>query len=451
MSIGEIFFNIQKPLRKENMKRLTKETFGELRSQVTYEELLTRLEELEIDKDKIYINRDSMSPFWYIDGFVCVKILLLTQDLYDEVLGLANTKQRINLIEKTVNDFIKNEQYKELFTFTDKPFLFPLFEEYYDTIPEEQRYEILRDIYIRSEYGFSEIKKSIIEDLFEKNKSNKFRPKLETDQEGYVKIYRGVGSKSSDLESAYSWTLSLSIALFFANRFADSQSTVYQAKVHINNIVDYITIRDEEEILVLPKDIEEVIDMGMYNLSNSFMNYQDDTLILYNYYKTKIKPSWFKNAEGIHGVLHTKRVLLLSLILSDLEKLSVHDASILVYCSLFHDIGRTHDYEDAEHGIKSLKKINKAKKDIVGLSKDNLNIANFIIENHAIDDVRGISNLQANTKITDKERALKVYSIFKDADGLDRLRLGDLDISYLRTESAKKLPLVASQLLKQLK
>ena len=46
-----------------------------------------------------------------------------------------------------------------------------------------------------------------------------------------------------------------------------------------------------------------------------------------------------------------------------------------------------------------------------------------------------------------------LYNIFKDADGLDRVRLGlkELNISMLRTEEAKKLPLVANLLLENIK
>ncbi len=450
-NIGEIFYMVQKPLRKENMKKLTREVFGKLNSQVTYEEVLAKLEELGIDKDKIYINENSLSPFWYIDGFACVEIVMLTQDLDDEFLGLPHTKKRIDVYNKKVNEGLAKKDYELLFAITDKPFLFPLFEENYDKIPEEQRYEIFREIYIRSEYGFGDINKEIINDLFSKRKANKPKLKLKPDQDGYIKIYRGVASKSSGLESAYSWTLDFCTALFFANRFMDSEAKVYEAKVHINNVVDYIDLRNEDEILVLPKDVESIKELELYNLSREFLNNQDIVFEDYNYYKTKIKPSWFRSADGIHGVLHTKRVLLLSLMLADLENLSFGDTNILIYCSLFHDIGRTNDYKDDEHGIKSVKKINQAKRDIVGLNEDKLNIANFIIENHAVDDIVGFRNLQDNEKIKNKERALKLYQIFKDADGLDRVRIEDLDINYLRTESAKKLPLVAWQLLKDLK
>ena len=40
---------------------------------------------------------------------------------------------------------------------------------------------------------------------------------------------------------------------------------------------------------------------------------------------------------------------------------------------------------------------------------------------------------------------------FKDADGLDRVRLGDLNTKYLRTETAKRMTLVAQQILEHSK
>jgi len=39
----------------------------------------------------------------------------------------------------------------------------------------------------------------------------------------------------------------------------------------------------------------------------------------------------------------------------------------------------------------------------------------------------------------DTDGALRVFRVLKDADALDRVRLGDLDPSYLRTEPAREM------------
>lgn len=168
-------------------------------------------------------------------------------------------------------------------------------------------------------------------------------------------------------------------------------------------------------------------------------------------YRTKsreISPSYFIDPWDIHGVLHAKRVLMLSLILSYLNKLSFSDTEILVQASLYHDIGRTHNGVCLEHGYESHKKMND-----LGLVKDDgaesAKILRFIVENHCIEDSVALINAK-DYHFTDEARVLKLFYIFKDSDNLDRVRLGDLDVSYLRNEFSLRLVKVAEQLLKDL-
>ena len=72
------------------------------------------------------------------------------------------------------------------------------------------------------------------------------------------------------------------------------------------------------------------------------------------------------------------------------------------------------------------------------------------MENHCIDDKKGLANLE-KCPIEDKNRAIRLYQILKDTDGLDRVRLGDLDINYLRLPISKRLVLVAQQTYRNLK
>ena len=140
-----------------------------------------------------------------------------------------------------------------------------------------------------------------------------------------------------------------------------------------------------------------------------------------------------------------KRVLLLTLIQSYLLKLPKEQQRILVWCAVFHDIGRKNDEKDSKHGILSMKKLQD--NDLIeGLTKrigaQGLKILKYIIENHAVLDVVGIKKVSKYC-IKDVELAQKLYLLFKDSDGLDRCRLGDLNINYLRNDISKKLVLVA--------
>ena len=66
---------------------------------------------------------------------------------------------------------------------------------------------------------------------------------------------------------------------------------------------------------------------------------------------------------------------------------------------------------------------------------------------HDRDDELGLCVLQE--KFLDDSDAVLLYQIFKDADALDRFRLGPdaLDVKYLRTGEAKELVGFAKKLL----
>jgi hypothetical protein len=76
---------------------------------------------------------------------------------------------------------------------------------------------------------------------------------------------------------------------------------------------------------------------------------------------------------------------------------------------------------------------------------EQMEMLKFIIENHALPDQGALKRLD-KYRLEDIDRCLQLYSVFKDADGLDRVRINDLNPAYLRTPSAMKLLLAAHQL-----
>lgn len=72
-------------------------------------------------------------------------------------------------------------------------------------------------------------------------------------------IYRGEDEKSNSYKSALSWTLSLDMAKFFANRYNKTNSgKVYQATVAKEDILAYLPEREEEEVIVKSSDLINV-------------------------------------------------------------------------------------------------------------------------------------------------------------------------------------------------
>lgn len=155
-------------------------------------------------------------------------------------------------------------------------------------------------------------------------------------------------------------------------------------------------------------------------------------------------PSYFLRPHSIHGVLHAKRVLLLSLALSHLNNINQADTGILVKASLYHDIGRTHDGICYEHGQKSIRKALELGL-IGGEANEENEILRYVVVNHCLPDEKAQS--PENYSIDDRKRAIRLLKLFKDSDGLDRVRIGDLDVKYLRHPVSKDLVPFAEYLL----
>jgi hypothetical protein len=155
------------------------------------------------------------------------------------------------------------------------------------------------------------------------------------------------------------------------------------------------------------------------------------------------EPSWFlrpdgdDGSNGIHGVGHTTRVLIHALELAQDLDIPPWEREVLSLAALWHDIGRTDDGADYYHGAKSAGKV-------VGLGLhrglDQLTVETALhaVTHHSGSEQhaeRGVHWLSA------PESALRVFRLLKDADGLDRVRLGergDLDVRCLRHDVSKR-------------
>ena len=134
-----------------------------------------------------------------------------------------------------------------------------------------------------------------------------------------------------------------------------------------------------------------------------------------------------------HTTTHCARVLLLSQVIG--HALGVEDQGLdaLAAASVFHDSRRANDGYDVGHGLRAAAYYEEfcAEGDL-GFDRRVATIMAY----HDHNDVLGIEHCEA---VSDDCAGL--YCIFKDSDGLDRLRLGPtwLDPNRLRTDLAPKL------------
>ena len=143
--------------------------------------------------------------------------------------------------------------------------------------------------------------------------------------------------------------------------------------------------------------------------------------------------SWLMHDSLVHGVDHLTRVFILQeLICNRLEAQNVPvNREALRWASSVHDVGRIDDGIDAEHGSRSAQWIKDNLSDRMSLEL--LDLVTYIVHWHVpSDDMAPTMTME--------------LQVLKDADALDRIRIGDLNTSYLRTDAARSLVDVAEDL-----
>lgn len=158
---------------------------------------------------------------------------------------------------------------------------------------------------------------------------------------------------------------------------------------------------------------------------------------------------------GLHTESHCERVLLLALIIGFRRQLRLRSMIALSHCAIFHDTRRKDNYLDKGHGDRAaeyykeycqkgkLKFLPEVYATIKFHDRDDKDGEAFIKE-----EAPKHSLANPGEKTDDTEGWLEVYHDFKDADALDRYRLGPwgLSVKYLRTDEAKALVPLAQQL-----
>lgn len=154
--------------------------------------------------------------------------------------------------------------------------------------------------------------------------------------------------------------------------------------------------------------------------------------------------AYFDRPQSIHGVRHARRVLFHTLILCEMCSVGEQDKDLLVSAALFHDIGRDNDGLCFKHGKRSAEKM--VALDLVPAERETTEILKYIVTYHCIGDSQAEADLHLISPGS-RDRTWRLFSVLKDADGLDRVRIGDLDINFMRNPEAIQLENLAHELL----
>lgn len=147
--------------------------------------------------------------------------------------------------------------------------------------------------------------------------------------------------------------------------------------------------------------------------------------------------------SAIHGTGHIERVMLLGALLAMLEEESEEDTVLLMDMCSYHDTGRVSDWLDEFHGSRSCFKLEA----LTGRTGEDLKLTMAGVEAHSRRD-DDMDSVIAKYEPADFARAKRLALLLKDADGLDRVRIGDLDPRFMRTNAAKTLTAFSEYLFK---
>lgn len=149
--------------------------------------------------------------------------------------------------------------------------------------------------------------------------------------------------------------------------------------------------------------------------------------------KYEPQPDWYYHLShsggDIHGISHAARVLVWADQIGRwmLEQGVAVDLEVVRWSASFHDVRRMNDGPDLGHGERAAQWIKSQAAQLpFALDQHQLGCLCYCCRWHVPDDVKA-------PEMTAELKCLK------DADGLDRVRLFDLNVNYLRTPYAKGL------------
>jgi len=143
-------------------------------------------------------------------------------------------------------------------------------------------------------------------------------------------------------------------------------------------------------------------------------------------------PELFLHASTLHGQAHVTRVMVHAIRLVDATGQQEHGARLWAAVFL-HDIARRHDGVCHRHGSDAARRLREET-----LLQQRLTEAGLTAVDYPAIEAAITAHCAPKEATPDHEH-WPLIALLKDADALDRVRLGDLDPDYLRHPEAKSM------------
>ncbi len=135
----------------------------------------------------------------------------------------------------------------------------------------------------------------------------------------------------------------------------------------------------------------------------------------------------------VHGLGHIERTMLHGAMCAAAEGLNEADTTLLMEMCSYHDTGRNSDWLDNAHGYRSSLNLSR----LTGREGEELRCIMAGVEAHSLGD-KAMQQVLEHHAPADMARARRLAELLKDSDGLDRVRINDLNPKFLRREASRE-------------
>jgi hypothetical protein len=143
-------------------------------------------------------------------------------------------------------------------------------------------------------------------------------------------------------------------------------------------------------------------------------------------------PSLFTHKSPLHGQSHVARVIVHAFRLIEATGW-IEEAPRLWAAVYLHDLARTHDGTCHRHGADAMKKLDTLPRVRALFARGGVRNEDYPVVHTAVVHHCTLKELDRS------HDHWRLTSLLKDADALDRVRLGDLDPRYLRNAEAQSM------------
>lgn len=446
MGISDILMSINKNYKLSDLTKLTKDNFKEFyphtaKDFASYSELDEFLKDKGLKASNLYYNISMHNNCWYIDGEVILYIPYLMKFSLDMLDG-----EIVCTLQSCYDKAIQEKDWESYIAFKPETFRVDVFKSIIkesDIKNKADLVSMVKLVYGETNQIMYVMSKEELKDLlvgsgykYKISKSDKL------DSKGLMTIYRGETSESTSIEEALSYSKDINIACHFATFIKDEAPILHIGKVNPKDILLDID-EGEAEVLVDYENLRSLKTLRLYTLSD----YYGEAERLFKKVGGLLHVA--DKRKGMHGVSHSERMLklLCTMYVNDLKgSITEKEFNLLAIACCLHDIGRVNDHKDCNHGKNSLKHLvyvlNEAEKVGIGLSVNEdralINILKSVVAYHCIDDKIALKHLEKDYPKWQLKDVVKMFSLFKDLDNLDRYRTKDFDAKYLRNDVAIK-------------